>query len=224
MSAITYVSLSRRFLDVSSTDFDNEADNIWATLSSKERGKTWEQILENDISVLLGTAGSGKTTEVRQQVRDLEKAGVNAFLFRLEALQDGSTDNAFDFDLEGQPEGFEKWKRTGNGGVIFLDALDEARLPTARNESALEKALGVISREIGRRRSPLRLVVTSRPSEWLGDRDVRNLEQFIRRTRDVRKDDEAEPLSQGLFRMAPLTTTDIEVLAKSRDVEPQKIS
>lgn len=222
LSANTYVSLSRRFLDVSSSDFDSDADSIWATLSSKERGKTWEQILQNDVSVLLGTAGSGKTTEVRQQVRDLDKAGVNAFLLRLEALQDGSIDNAFDFDLEGQPEGFEKWKHTGKGGVLFLDALDEARLPTARNESALEKALSVISKEIGRRRSPLRLVVTSRPSEWLGDRDVRNLEHFIRRTRNVRKDGGAEPVSHRLFRMAPLTTTDIEGLAKSRYVEPKK--
>ena len=220
MSATKYVSLSRRFIDVASPDFENEVDSIWGTLSDKERGKTWEEILTTDISVLLGTAGSGKTTEVRQQVRHLEESGQDAFLLRLEALQDGTTANAFDFDLEDQPENFEKWKRSGKGCVLFLDALDEARLPAARNESALEKALSVVSKEIGRRRSPIHLVITSRPSEWLGDGDVRYLEQFIRRTRNV-KDDDDEP-NHKLFRMAPLSTNDIEKLAFSRSVNPQE--
>ncbi len=222
LAATKYVLLSRRFIEVSSSEFENEDNNIWGTLSNKERGKTWKDILLKDISVLLGTAGSGKTTEVRQQVRLLKETGQDAFLLRLEGLQDGSTANAFDFDLEDQPENFEKWKRSGKGGVLFLDALDEARLPTARNESALEKALGVVSKEIGRRRSPIHLVVTSRPSEWLGASDVRRLEQFIRRTRLVQQDDATDQPSHKLFRMAPLSTNDIEKLALSRDVKPQE--
>lgn len=222
MSTTKYVSLSRRFIEVSSNEFENEVDSIWGTLSNKERGETWDEILSNDISILLGTAGSGKTTEVRQQVRNLEKSGQDAFLLRLETLQDGTTANAFDFDLEGQPENFEKWKRSGKGGVLFLDALDEARLPSALNESALKKALSVVSKEIGRRRSPIHLVITSRPSEWLGDGDVRNLEQFIKRTRDAKQDNETSKPNHKLFRMAPLSANDIEKLALSRSVNPQE--
>ncbi|MEM8917936.1 MAG: hypothetical protein AAGE37_03670 [Pseudomonadota bacterium] len=220
MSATKYVPLSRRFIEVSSSGFEDESESIWGRLNDRGRGKTWEEILSNDISILLGTAGSGKTTEVRQQVRYLEDAGQNAFLLRLEALQDGTTANAFDFDIEDQSENFRRWNRSGKGGVLFLDALDEARLPTARNESALENALGVLSREIGRRRSPIHLVVTSRPSEWLGDSDVRSLEQFIRRTRNVQTGEAIDQPSHKLFRMAPLSTNDIEKLAISRDIKP----
>lgn len=218
MSVTKYVSLSRRFIEISTYDFENEVDSIWEALSNKERGQTWEEILSNDISVLLGTAGSGKTTEVQQQVRNLVESGQDAFLLRLEALQDGSTTNAFDYQLDDQAKNFEQWKRTGRGGILFFDALDEARLPSSRNESALERALSVVSREIGRRKSRLHLVVTSRPSEWLGDGDIRHLALFIRKTRDAKQDDKAVEPTHKVFRMAPLSTNDIEKLASSRDV------
>jgi hypothetical protein len=106
-----YVSLSRRFVEIQSTDFDNEPDSIWASLASREKGKTWEEILADDISILLGTAGSGKTTEIRQHVKRLVGDGKDAFLMRLEALQEGNLENSFDFELDDQRYRFEKWKR-----------------------------------------------------------------------------------------------------------------
>ncbi|MDJ0627019.1 MAG: hypothetical protein QNJ44_02065 [Rhodobacter sp.] len=215
-----YVSLSRRFLEVTTGDFENESENIWASLATREMGKTWEEILSNDVSVLLGTAGSGKTTEVRQQVMRHLEAGQDAFLLRLEALQDGNLVGSFDFELEDQVERFEKWKRSKKGGFLFFDALDEARLPSSRNESALEKALDIVSREVGRRQEPLHVLVTSRPSEWLGDVDVRRLTRFIRQTRDAKQDLGADDPKHKIYRLAPLATGDIEKLAVSRDVEP----
>ncbi|SDX47613.1 hypothetical protein [Litoreibacter albidus] len=215
-----YVSLSRRFAEVTTGDFESEPESIWASLASQNKGSTWDEILSNDISVLLGTAGSGKTTELQHQVTRMIAAGQDAFLFRLEALQDGSVSGAFDFELEEQGEKFERWKRTRKGGVLFFDALDEARLPSSSNESALEKALEVVSREIGRRNAPIHVVVTSRPSEWLGDGDARRLSQFIRRTRHAEQDLEASGPSFKMYRLAPLANEDIEKLADSRGVNP----
>lgn len=218
--ATDYVSLSRRFLEVTSGDFDNESENIWASLATRETGRKWEEILANDISILLGTAGSGKTTEIRQHVKRLVEEGHDAFLMRLEALQDGTLADSFDFELDDQRDRFEKWKRSKKGGYLFFDALDEARLPSSRNESALDKALDVVSREVGRRRGSLHVLVTSRPSEWLGEGDVRRLTRFIKQTRDAKQDLGRNDPTHKIYRLAPLISGDIEKLAISRDVEP----
>lgn len=220
MNNSQYVSLSRRFVEIRSADFDNEPDSIWASLATRETGKKWEEILTNDISILLGTAGSGKTTEIRQRVKCLVKDGQDAFLMRLEALQDGTLADSFDFELDDQRDRFEKWKRSRKGGYLFFDALDEARLPSSRNESALEKALDIVSREVGRRRGPLHVLVTSRPSEWLGEGDVRLLTRFIKQTRDAKQDLGRDDPRHKIYRLAPLASGDIEKLAVSRDVEP----
>lgn len=218
--AAEYISLSRRFLEVTTDDFENESENLWASLATREMGKTWEEILSNDVSVLLGSAGSGKTTEVRQQVMRLVAAGQDAFLLRLEALQDGDLVGSFDFELENQVERFKKWKRSKKGGFLFFDALDEARLPSSRNESALEKALDVVSQEVGRREETLHVLITSRPSEWLGDGDVRRLTRFIKQTRNAKQDLGADGPTHRIYRLAPLVTKDIEKLAISREVKP----
>tara|TARA_R110002049_G_scaffold309295_1_gene520415 strand:- start:176 stop:4549 length:4374 start_codon:yes stop_codon:yes gene_type:complete len=215
-----YVSLSRRFVEIHSADFDDEPDSIWASLATRETGKTWKEILTNDVSILLGTAGSGKTTEIRQHVKRLVEEGQDAFLMRLEALQDGALASSFDFELDDQGDRFEKWKRSRKGGYLFFDALDEARLPSSRNESALEKALDTVSREVGRRRGPLYVLVTSRPSEWLGEGDVRRLTRFIKQTRDAKQDLGRDDPTHKIYRLAPLASGDIEKLAISRDVEP----
>ncbi|WP_417254858.1 hypothetical protein [Celeribacter sp.] len=215
-----YVSLTRRFLEVTSSDFENDSEDIWASLAKRETGKKWEEILTNDISILLGTAGSGKTTEIRQHVKRLVKEGQDAFLMRLETLQDGNLEDSFDFELDDQRDRFEKWKRSRKGGYLFFDALDEARLPSSRNESALDKALDIVSREVGRRRGPLHVLVASRPSEWLGEGDVRRLTRFIKQTRDAKQDLERNDPTHKIYRLAPLVSGDIEKLAISRDVEP----
>lgn len=220
MNNSQYVSLSRRFVEIQSSDFDNEPDSIWASLATRETGETWEEILARDISVLLGTAGSGKTTEIRQHVKRLVEAGQDAFLMRLEALQDGTLADSFDFELDDQRDRFEKWKRSRKGGYLFFDALDEARLPSSRNESALDKALDIVSREVGRRRGPLHVLVTSRPSEWLGEGDLRRLTRFIKQTRDAKQDLGRNDPTHKIYRLAPLTSGDIEKLANSRDVKP----
>jgi hypothetical protein len=220
MNSGHYVSLSRRFVEIHSADFDNEIDRIWASLATRETGKTWDEILTNDFSILLGTAGSGKTTEVRYQVERLIEEGHNAFLMRLEALQDGSLTGSFDYELENQAERFEKWKRSKKGGYLFFDALDEARLPSSRNESALEKSLDIVAQEVGRRDGPLHVLITSRPSEWLGDGDVRRLNRFIKQTRNAKQDLGANSPTHKIYRLAPLVSGDIEKLAISREVKP----
>ncbi len=211
--------MSRRFVEIHSTDFDNEPDSIWASLATRETGKTWDEILTNDVTILLGTAGAGKTTEVRYQVERLIEQGQDAFLMRLEALQDGTLAGSFDFELEHQPERFEKWKKSKKGGYLFFDALDEARLPSSRNESALEKALAIVTQEVGRRDGPLHVLITSRPSEWLGDGDVRRLTRFIKQTRNATQDLGADGPKHKIYRLAPLASEDIEKLAISRGVK-----
>ncbi len=220
----SYVSLSRRFLEISSVAFEEDTSSIWSSFLNEKQGKPWGDILNNDVSVLLGTAGSGKTTELRQQVRSLNNEGMAAFLLRTEALQSGPFTDAFDFDLTNQAEEFKKWLRSEREGIVFLDALDEARLPSGRNESALDKALVAISNAIGRRKSAVKLLISSRPSEWRGENDLRRLKQCIRRMKKLpipADEDDHAPLKIGIYRIAPLSSGDIEKLAQSRGADTE---
>ena len=173
MPEYPYVPLIRRFADIGSSDPDD--DPMAAALlgvHDKNLGSTWDDILQLDAAIVLGAAGSGKTTEVLAQASHLRSKGIASFVLRLEALCRQPLQKSFPPEDFESPQSFAAWIKRGGAAFAFLDALDEARLPQARNTSTLSDALSHLSEGVGRRASDLKLVITTRGSEWQGSADL----------------------------------------------------
>ncbi len=218
MPEYRYVHLIRRFGDIGSSDPDDDpAAAMLLGLQGKKQGNTWDDILKLDAAIVLGAAGSGKTTEVLNQAAQLRAEGTYSFVLRLEALCRQPLHKSFvPGDIE-SPLSFTTWRKRGGKAVVFLDALDEARLPQAKNTSALLDALSHLSEGVGRGGANLKLVITTRGSEWQGSADLALVTSGLRRLREL-ADKDIQP-KVSVFRLSNLNVEDIRAIANSRDVE-----
>ncbi|WP_051000116.1 NACHT domain-containing protein, partial [Sinorhizobium fredii] len=209
-----YVSLQRRFIDIGTSDPDDDRLAAFRSLRGRPAGKTWDEIEENDGSIILGSAGSGKTTEVLEVAKRLRKSGVPAFVLRLEALCRQPVRQSFSpLDPDGEMA-FNRWRGSNKPAVVFLDALDEARLPEALNGSVLNDAFGQLWDVVGSSGRELKMVITTRASEWHGPSDFKIVSQFLKKLR-ANPNEKYEPKA-AVYRLASLQQTDIELLAASR--------
>jgi hypothetical protein len=143
LAGYPYVQLTRRFLDIGSSDPDDDPQAaMLLAIRGQKQGDTWEDILKLDATIILGSAGSGKTAEVLNQASRLRHGGTAAFVLRLEALCRQPLQQSFSPDDSGGDTSYVNWRRKGGDAVAFLDALDEARLPQAQDTSALADAFG----------------------------------------------------------------------------------
>jgi hypothetical protein len=85
----------------------------------------WDALLTNWCVVVLGEAGTGKTTEFQRQVDRLVADERQAFFITIEELADkelAATLSAAD------SERLTKWESSADEARFFLDSLDEAKL------------------------------------------------------------------------------------------------
>lgn len=160
-----FVSLNRRFYEIeippetSPEDLDLAA---WRTKPSQ----SWDDVLKNPCSVIIAEAGSGKTTEMRNQARLLRDQGKAAFFGRLELLTTPPLQAAFEI---GTGRLFEQWLAGEDRGFFFLDSVDEAVLANQRD---FERAIITFVNAIDAQLSRCVIVVSSRPGAWRGDIDA----------------------------------------------------
>jgi hypothetical protein len=200
-------------LDIGDSDPD---DDRLASFRGSVRpdGATWDDIELNDGSIILGSAGSGKTTEVLEAAKRFRQKGVPAFVLRLEALCRQPVKQSFSqHDPDGE-NAFTRWKGSNKPAVAFLDALDEARLPEALNGSVLNDAFAQLWDSVGTSGRELKIVVTTRASEWHGPTDFKIVTQFLNKLR-ANPDPKYEPRAV-VYRLAPLRHSEVEQLASSR--------
>lgn len=223
MADFPYVELDRRFIDIGSADPEDDTQSaLLLAVDGKKVGLKWEELFTFDAAIILGSAGSGKTTEILHQAQKLRSSGTPAFVLRLEALCREPIHRSFaPMDTAGSAS-FKAWYKSSGRAVAFLDALDEARLPLARNSSALLDALAHLSEGIGKRSKNLNIVITTRGSEWQGASDLSLVKSSLLRMRASVEDEKIPSLKLGVFRLADLNRSDISAIAESRNVHGEK--
>ncbi len=87
----SYLQLQRTFsvaneMSDDAVDYDYETYQAFRNLSNEHR--TWEDLLEHQIVVVLGESGIGKTTEFRDRAHRLTQEGQAAFFVPLNAALD----------------------------------------------------------------------------------------------------------------------------------------
>lgn len=155
----TFIELHRRFVEYLADDTpEGLAQRSYMTgFLGREDGKTWDELLQHRLVVVLGEPGSGKTAELRgKQTQQLSCS----FFLELNRLVKEELPNILDEDANRR---FSQWKDGSGEATFFLDAVDESKL--VRNDDFFT-ALDRVKKAIGPAMARSRFVISSRISEW----------------------------------------------------------
>ena len=169
---------------------------------------SWEQLLEHPFCVVLGEAGSGKTTEFQGRADRLQEEGKAAFFVPLNIAldQDSLSDR-----LAESRRSLRTWLADLDVGYFFLDAVDEARLA---NHADLEKALRGVVRQISSHAGALaraHFILSSRISDWY-TLDVPSIVETV--IGGALERDKKTALTPQVYCLDPLSPEDARALAK----------
>jgi hypothetical protein len=152
------IDLDRRFFEVPRSSKVDLGQHL-SVAAGLNKLSTWDDVLAGDCSIILGEAGSGKTTELRQRTKVCRKSGQAAFFLPIEALASDGLPGGLD---PGESQTFEAWRCGSGVGVFFLDSVDEAKL----GRLSLEKALRKLTQGLGTAMARAQMVISCRVSDW----------------------------------------------------------
>jgi hypothetical protein len=131
------IDLDRRFWELPRTG-DFPTSQYFEVARSQGKLLRWSDIILRRCAVILGEAGSGKTTEFKEQVRRFREANGYAFFLPIEALANDGLPGGLQ-----RPEdvaAFQTWQASASSiAFFFLDSLDEAKLRRHKLAHALRK-------------------------------------------------------------------------------------
>jgi hypothetical protein len=191
------VQLDRRFLELKSGEEDDLARDL--PLFGLRDDVSWDSVLEERCVVILGEAGTGKTTEFRLRCELLAKAGLAAFSFPVEDLATERVTGLLGPDEEDR---FSVWAAADTTAYFFLDAADEARL---RNKN-LRSALRNLERDLRGKLARSRVLISCRVSDWRAQSDRREIQSILLAGDGARE--------VKVFALAPLVEAQVVLLAK----------
>src|ERR1035437_8214633 len=200
-----YIELNRTF-NLITDNKTLQSDEIVRLMQGKGE-TTWEQLLEeNNFIVLLGEAGSGKTTEIFNRAKILREKGDNAFFSTIENIC--SIQEIYDSLNPAEELKFTEWLHSDDVGLFFLDSLDEALL----HNGSFDIALRILMDKIPANK-PIKLIVSCRVSDWRIKFDTDIFTYAI--SNRVGSENKASSKNRvNIFSLAPLNKSQIEKLAK----------
>jgi len=158
------VDLNRQFVAV--------GENPWYSSAAEESYSglkwwmhaatwTWDDLITRSRVVVLGEAGSGKTSEFQQQVSKLTAKGVPALFVRLEEMISQPLQWQFSHK---ETERFQQWNASMEEAFFFLDSVDEAKITRPADfHMALRRLKASLPPDF---RPRTRIFLSCRASEW----------------------------------------------------------
>jgi hypothetical protein len=209
-----YVPLDRRFERASAND---TVDHWLEILAEREIPHDWAWLrAQSRVVALLAQAGSGKTVEFMHQVDEARSVGRDAFFFRVERLCSGPFEDAHETpDCKSR---FSEWVQGKRPAEIFLDAVDEAKLPQSRTARPLRDALRALNFVLGSHFDRVSIFVSCRSSEWFDDIEQKALDELAERL-GTNQTIDVEPIVVFNATFAPLDLGRVRVLAEGRGGE-----
>ena len=196
------INLHRTFSEHKNATTDSDDQDWDQFLVQRQGSRTWKDLHEKPLVVVLGEAGIGKTIEFQSEVRRIRDANQAAFFIPLNQVSDTES---WQLVLTGHETEFDAWAASDELGYFFLDAVDEARL---KSHADFEKALTVVQRALGSNLARVRVAISSRVTDWSTP--------GVRSAVDVRL---AKPIERALAAKAaieaPLTSPDSPTIAVS---------
>ncbi len=192
---------------------------LWLGLDGKEPGEPIEDLAQEPLTVILGEARSGKTTELKLAAERNAAAGQNWFFLRIEDLvaAESQGDAAIALAIDAARESaFIDWKNGKTDAVFLLDAVDEAKIQRA---SDYRRAVRKFQTALGKEFHRIRMILSCRVSEWRPRDDLEPLKALLPHLARPTKIDpsKAEP-TVALVQIIPLDEERLKILAQHRGI------
>ncbi len=225
---MTTKNLNRQF---SNWDEINNGDpELYQYLDQTRHALDWAALLERRRVVILAEAGSGKSTEFKEQCRLAVARGEFGFF----ATVRETAERGFDAALgRTNAAAYKSWRESNKRAWIFLDSVDEAKV----RDVLFQDALNVLADSIAGCESRAHIFISGRHSDWEFRRDLTTLnstlpipaegdkrepidpnELVINTIRRVKQEDPPEPEKPMVVVMLPLNHERILQFARSSDV------
>jgi hypothetical protein len=120
------IALDRRFSEWRAGDI-SDPDLVLRFMRSADL-LTWENLLARRRVVILAEAGSGKTEEMREQLRLATENGRFAFFATVEDVDRDGLDGALSAADRDRPV---RWRASVEEAWFFIDSIDEATVSSA---------------------------------------------------------------------------------------------
>jgi hypothetical protein len=132
---------------------------------------------KNDVVIILGDKGTGKTTEIQQFQSEHQN---NSIYFELKDIY------SVDKNVKSKIESFFKSRDLKNDVsylYLLFDSIDECRLQSVSRQDAFEIALQKIRSDIESQlfhTAKLKFIFTSRETDWKKDMDANLIQKYLR--------------------------------------------
>lgn len=157
------IDLHRTFSELGNNLPESDTED-WERFTGTRSGrKTWNDLHEAPISVILGEAGIGKTVEFKLEVGRLRIRGLSSFFVALSELVD--TD-AWELALTEDFAAYQTWLSSDDVGYFFLDSVDESRL---KSHVDFVRALKLVRKALAPHLDRVRFSLSSRVSDWANE-------------------------------------------------------
>jgi Effector-associated domain 1 len=181
------IELNRRFVEFSDGPTGLQVEShLWVT-RALGKGISWDELLENRWTVILGEAGTGKSKEFEFRAKRLRETGRYAFFMDITQLANQGPRVAV--SLYGLTKELDAWHHGEEDGFFFLDSVDEAKL----RQRSLHQALSQLSAYMEEACLRARLIVSCRVSDWSTDSDRETLVHFIAGVRRYEQEHSRKP-------------------------------